>query len=139
MMINCPKCNELIGEELTRCPMCGYGFTDQDIAAIKKTLSERESKEYQYRKELIEISAKKRRRYGLMYFVSLVLMFAGMILTLTTGNTLWVNILLPVAIIAAIAIMVVGHLNGTLCCPHCGASLFRNNGKHCSYCGKRLN
>ena len=138
-MINCPRCKELIGEEFNRCPLCGYDFTDEDIAAIKKTISDRESKEYLYRKELIETSSKKRQRYGLFYLGSLMLIFVGMFLTLSTGEVLWVNIIVPVAITAALATLIIGHVNGTLCCPYCGASLFRNNKKYCTYCGKRIN
>ncbi|MBP5413651.1 MAG: hypothetical protein ILN61_00165 [Lachnospiraceae bacterium] len=138
-MINCPKCNEPIGEDLTSCPMCGYGFTEEDIANIRKTISERESKEYQYRKELIETSVKKRRKYGLFYLACIVLMFVGMYLTLSTKNAIYASILAPVGMIAAISSLIIGHINGTLCCPYCGASLYRNNRKYCSYCGKRLN
>ena len=139
MMINCPKCNELIGEELTACPMCGNDFTDKDIAEIKKILSERESKEYQYRKELIETYAKKRRNLGLIYLICLALIFVGMFLTLSTDNVIYVNILAPGGMIAAVSSLIIGHINGTLCCPYCGASLYRNNRKYCSYCGKRIN
>ena len=137
-MINCPKCKELIGEDYNRCPMCGYDITDEDIAKIKKTISDRESKEYQYRKELIQTSAKKRQKYGIFYLVSLALIFVGMFLTLATEEVLWVNILVPVSITAALATLIIGHVNGALCCPHCGASLFRNNKKYCTYCGGRL-
>ncbi|MBP5414905.1 MAG: hypothetical protein ILN61_06660, partial [Lachnospiraceae bacterium] len=69
----------------------------------------------------------------------IVLMFVGMYLTLSTKNAIYASILAPVGMIAAISSLIIGHINGTLCCPYCGASLYRNNRKYCSYCGKRIN
>ena len=72
-MINCPKCNEPIGEDLKVCPLCRYEFSEKDMADIRKELADKENKLFYYRKEIRENAAKKRTRYVCIMLLSLYL------------------------------------------------------------------
>ena len=38
-MVHCPKCNEVIGEKKSICPLCHHVFTDQELTDIHLTES----------------------------------------------------------------------------------------------------
>jgi predicted amidophosphoribosyltransferase len=138
-MINCPKCNEPIGEDLKVCPICRYEFSEKDMADIRKELADKENKLFYYRKEIRENAAKKRTRYVCIMLLSLfVPVILGCILTKITKNYGFISFLAPVGIISELVVMIVAMINGAFRCPFCDGILYRNHGRYCQNCGEKL-
>ncbi len=134
-MQKCPRCNEIIGDELTVCPMCKTEFTEEHI---KKMKAEKESAEVQAmirEKMMIQDFTKKRYIMGGMLIASLPVAFLSLF---TLGHPIVSWIIFGLFIVLLIGGIIFGAVSGAMFCPHCGRILFRNYGPHCAGCGKRI-
>lgn len=43
-MIKCIKCNELIGNDATRCPLCGYDYSPKELQELRRNAAREEIK-----------------------------------------------------------------------------------------------
>ena len=135
----CPKCKEMIGDDLQICPMCKYQFTREEIERFKR---EKEEAEYGEAKQLEELRAKRARMrviYFLVMMCSIFLPFAAGGAIASIAHNLNIFVIFSVAgIVLGLAVLITGILNGAFRCPYCDTVLFRNYGKYCSHCGKQL-
>ena len=138
MIIKCPECDQLIGDNNTQCPLCKYEFTKQDLIAVE---AQRRSKIRQQQKdelELINLSAKRRTQWIIMFIVSMVLSFLiGFGLVSITGNINYGFITVGLLAVTAIGFPIFGLVSGWMACPFCGGSLYRSYGVCCPHCGKK--
>ena len=138
-MINCPKCNELIGEKHVICPICRYEFPVEDIINIKKMMSDRENKIYYHKKEIREEAAKKRVRYLAAMFIALFLpIIIGFVLYMITKNIRFIEIFSSLGLAAEVIVVIIGQIKGVYRCPFCDRTLMRYYGPYCHNCGEKL-
>ena len=134
-MKSCPNCKELIGDELTSCPICKTVFTEEQIKAAKE---EAWAKEVEARnRENQRLAAFRKKRTIMTY-----MMFGG-IFTLLFSPLFIVNKVVGIILIALFVILlfggvIFGLVSGAAFCPHCGSLLFRNHGDYCHSCGKQI-
>ena len=136
-MKRCPKCNELIGDELSTCPLCNYEYSKEELEAEKRAA---QNEEYQELLRTNKRVALHRRKRAIMTWLVL-----GSIFLLAPASLLfvWVSKYLSLGIVfAALAVLIggiiYGVVSGATSCPHCGSTLFRNHGDHCQSCGKKI-
>ncbi|MBO4346537.1 MAG: hypothetical protein J5840_02735 [Lachnospiraceae bacterium] len=138
-MKTCPKCNEMIGDNIKICPMCKHEFTMDENSEFVKEKEEREKAEYDHFEAIRAQRAKMRRILSIIAIASLVVGgISGAILTSITGDMLYVAVLTSAGIAVEIIVMIYGIVGGAFRCPYCEGLLYRNYGKHCMHCGKRL-
>ena len=139
-MKTCPKCNELIGDELKTCSICGYEFTKEELDAVKRQQQEAEYAEYVRSKERQVKGAKKRTLFGWLMFASIVAPFlAALLLSIFIKVTpVMIVVAVIVAMVCFFTVLIIGMVTGGFSCPHCGRMLYRNHQERCQYCGKKL-
>ena len=135
----CPRCGGLIGENHTTCPVCSCRFTSEEIEKEKITRQEEEARHLREMQEYVAERAKKRL---VMSFIGLGFLFGsflvGGLVASLTQNVTFVAMGATVGMVLEIATIIVGIVNGAFRCPNCDVILFRNGGRHCMHCGKRL-
>ena len=134
-MKNCPNCKELIGDELTSCPICKTVFNEEQIKAAKE---EAWAKEVEARNRETQRLISFRKKRTIMTYM----MFGG-IFTLLFSPLFIVNKVVGIILIALFVILlfggvIFGLVSGAAFCPHCHTILFRNHGDFCQSCGKRI-
>ena len=135
----CPKCNGLIGDNVNTCPVCNYQLTEEDNKRIKDEKEESEVKQNIDFQEVLNKRAKKRLVLSILALGFLFgSLFIGGLVAKATGSVESFGICVAVGAVLEIATIIIGIANGALTCPHCGAILYRNYGKCCMHCGKRL-
>ena len=135
-MVHCPKCNEMIGETKSVCPMCHHVFTDQEMADMKNEKNSYDVKIMDEQRARIVTFAKKRRLFGR---ILLVLLLGLPVLSLFFMNNVTILIILVVLYCAGgVGVIIGGIASGAFRCPHCDSILFRNYGSYCHSCGKLL-
>ena len=138
MMINCPGCDQLIGDNNTQCPLCKYEFTKQDLIDVEEKRRSRVRQQQKDDLELIRLSAKRRTQWVIMLFVSMVLSFViGFGLAAITGNIKYGFITVGLLAVSIIGLVVFGLVSGWMTCPFCGGGLYRTFGVCCPHCGKK--
>lgn len=138
-MKTCPKCNEFIGDTPEICPICKYQFTDADKALFLKEKNEREDEE---RIQFEIMRAKRAKMRIILVIIALSALFIGFflggIIAKATGNIGYFATLATAGMVTEIIVLITGILNGAFRCPYCDTVLFRNYGKYCMHCGKKL-
>ena len=134
-MRNCPNCKELIGDELTSCPICKTVFTTEEIEAARREAREKEIEE-KNRETSRLISYRKKRTV-------ITWMLWGGVFTLLFSPLFIVNKVVGIIFIALFAVLlfggvIFGLISGAAFCPHCKTILFRNHGDYCQSCGKQI-
>ena len=134
-MRNCPNCKELIGDELTSCPICKTVFTAEEMEALRREAREKEI-EAKNRETSRLISYRKKRTI-------MTWMMLGGVFTLLFSPLLIVNKVVGIILIVLFVVLffggiIFGLVSGAACCPHCKAILFRNHGDYCQSCGKQI-
>ena len=135
-MKKCPRCNELIGDELEICPICHTEFTEKQLEEMKKAVETVEVQQLIREKKRLARFHKKRVIMGSIMYSGLGLMLLSPLffhsITSTTGF-----VLLITGGVLFIGGLIFGLISGATNCPYCGSLLFRNYGNHCAYCGKK--
>lgn len=135
-MVHCPKCNEMIGETKSVCPMCHHAFTDQEITYMQNEKNSYDVKIMDEQRARIATFAKKRRFLG---GILLLLLLGLPVLSLFFMNNVTLLIILLVIYFAGgVGVIIFGIMSGAFRCPHCDSILFRNYGSYCHTCGKPL-
>lgn len=134
-MINCPNCNELLGDNVDQCPECRHVITMEERQRISEYIS------YAQEEENIRLMAEHSRRIKLEIIITLLVILLAMggtlLLMLYTENKVFVGIW-EVVILAGYLFAYFGLRIGH--CPFCERSLGRGSlfYTHCPRCGKRL-
>ena len=138
-MIHCPKCREMIGDSSKKCPMCGTVFTQCDLGIIEKERTENEKALAESKERAFELFLKKKKSFAIVLLTVLAFMLVVPWVALAfTSNAVIVLGSMIFFCILEVFVIVWGSYTGGAICPHCGASLFRNNGRYCAYCGGRI-
>lgn len=135
----CPKCRESIGDNLKECPFCKYHFTEEEnekLKTEKEELEKGEAREF-------EIHVAKRAKMRVLF---VILMISSVIVPFVLGGMLAsfmhnfdvFKYLAVSGIVLGIAVLITAILNGAFRCPYCETVLYRNYGRYCSHCGKKL-
>jgi len=131
-MMNCPKCQALMGENLTRCPACFHEIT---AAEFQKMEQEKEAEEKRIEEEAIQEYARRRKAaLGLTALLEVTLLIAGIILVCIKANTL---IIYGVFTIIGVIFWAKSMSSGADLCPYCNAYTHRRGvtflQTNCSY------
>lgn len=135
-MVHCPKCNEMIGETKSICPICHHVFTDQEMSDMKNEKNSYDVKIMDEKRARIMTFAKKRRFYGGV-LVSILLGLPILSLLFLKYITILI-IIIVVYCVGGVGVIIGGIASGAFRCPHCDSILFRNYGSYCHTCGKPL-
>ena len=135
-MVHCPKCNEMIGESKSACPMCHHVFTDQEITDMKNEKNSYDVKIMEEQRARIVSFAKKRRFWGGVLL--LILLGLPVLSLFFLHNIIFLIILLFLFFVGGVGVIIFGIVSGAFRCPHCDAILFRDYGSYCHTCGKPL-
>lgn len=134
-MKNCPRCNELIGDSTSRCPMCKAVFTEDELREMRE--QEYREKSEQAARIADELKAFNQNR-KIMVTMFLGGIFVPFFLVCIVGTMLAINIAVILFGVLVVGSLVFGFVTKAVFCPHCGRMLFRNWGDYCQNCGKRL-
>ncbi|MBP5261166.1 MAG: hypothetical protein J6Z43_03450 [Clostridiales bacterium] len=138
MMINCPGCDQLIGDNNTKCPLCGYGFTEQDLKNVEDKRRFESRQQQKEDLERIRLSAKRRMQWVILLIVCMVLSFViGFGLVALTGNISFGFVAVGLLVVTVIGLPIFGMVSGWMACPFCGGALYRSWGVCCPHCGKK--
>ena len=143
-MISCPKCKELLAEDIKICPFCRHEITDHERVLITKALSEERRKASSEEEKLINDRGAKRMLWLAFTVGFIILMF---ILLMVFCTSPLMN--QPFAYKACAGIVAVTGFGGMLSsalwvftpisrCPHCNSYLFHPFGSYCHRCGGRI-
>lgn len=138
-MINCPKCNESLGDDIRICPFCRHELTDEERLLIEKAKHEEARELSREEAARTEKAAVARLKFWLLLAGILILTMIAMIILNSlelymAGVIVFVAGLVSSFLIAAFMVLVKKVNN----CPHCGGFLFRNWGTNCQWCGKQI-
>ncbi|MCQ2520628.1 MAG: hypothetical protein MJ107_08880 [Lachnospiraceae bacterium] len=139
-MINCPKCNELIGDNAEKCFSCGYEISAEErlkiLDARQASMDNREQE---------AATEHSQKLFAWLAVEGIVLVIAFLLLVITSNVSKMANnpgTLLTccmVAIILPVVWMIIGMFRGVFTCPHCGRMETHHIfAPYCSRCGKRL-
>ena len=135
-MVHCPKCNEIIGENKSICPICHHVFTEQELTDMENEKNSFDVKLMDEQRTRIVTFARKRRIWA---GVLMGILFGFPVLSLFfMGNATVLIILLVGFIVGEVGVIIGGIASGAFRCPHCDSILFRNYGSYCHSCGKLL-
>ena len=134
-MRNCPRCSELIGDSLSRCPMCKAVFTEDEIKEMREQEYREKSEQAARIADELKAFNKDRKIMATMFLCGIFIPF---LLVFMVGTKLATYIAVIVFGVLVVGSLVFGFVTEALFCPHCGRMLFRNWGDHCQNCGKRL-
>ncbi|MBR6256780.1 MAG: hypothetical protein IKR23_05305 [Lachnospiraceae bacterium] len=135
-MVHCPKCNEIIGEKKSICPVCHHVFTDQELKDMENERNSYDVKLMDDRRARIAAFAKKRR--SLAGIMMVILLGFPVLSLFFMHNAIVLIILLVSYFVGSLGVIIVGISSGAFRCPHCDSILFRNYGSYCHTCGKPL-
>ena len=135
-MVHCPKCNEMIGERKSICPMCHHVFTDREMTDMENEKDSYDVRLMDGHRARMAAFVKKRRFWGRILFI-LLLGFPVLPLFLMHNVTLLI-VMLVLYCAGSVGVIIAGIASGAFRCPHCDSILFRNYGPYCHSCGKSL-
>ena len=134
-MRNCPRCSELIGDSLSKCPICKAVFTEDEL----RDMREQENREKaEQAKHIAEELNKFNRNRKIMVAMLLCGIFIPALLVILVRIKIVMIIALIAFCVLVVGSIVFGFATKAVFCPHCDGLLFRNWGDHCQHCGKRL-
>ncbi len=141
-MIHCPKCNEVIGDDVHKCPFCRHEITEEERRNIAK---EKEMANWEATIEAMEEYSRRMRNGFLTWLILMGIAIAGSLIIVFCGlGTFWVFLLIALIIAVGVICAAKWHIGD---CPYCempfysggrhsgGDVLFRN---YCPNCGGRL-
>ena len=138
-MVQCPKCKEAIGDNLTICPLCRHEFTQAEKGEMAKEIRETEEKLRNAEKEMLLKFNQKRSLLNTLLVIAFISLIAVPFLTYSiTKSITGLIIAFAVVCIMFIAVIVTGIVSRAFFCPYCDTLLFRNYGDHCTHCGKKI-
>ncbi len=138
-MINCPKCNESLGDNVLICPFCRHEFTDEERLVISKAKLE----------EAQNRSAEEYKRGSDFSYLRLIWQLGTIaiaVLTILAFNILKFADLSQAALVVLIvgfALLLIENVYFLLIkkannCPHCGGYLSQSYGNKCQWCGGKI-
>ncbi len=140
-MINCPKCNEMLGDDVHKCPFCRYEITEEDRRNI---LKEKELIHWEATIDAMAEHAKRTKYSVIMTLAAIVITIVGMMAVIIYGlHVYWFVGLALLLNVACIIISVKLHLG---VCPYCEQVLRTHYhgcllpflGEYCPHCGGKL-
>lgn len=139
-MINCPKCNELIGDSADKCFSCGYEISAEErfkiLDARQANIDNREQEAAtEHSQKLFTWSVVEG---ALLVIAFLIFVIISNITTLEQSPGIFLTVCL-VAIFLPFVWMIIGIFRGVFSCPHCGSTETHHIfAPYCNRCGKRL-
>ena len=134
-MKQCPRCKEIIGDALTKCPNCYTEFTEKQLEEMKRAMQEKEVQDLIRERERINRFMTKRYIMGAMILTAWAILLVSL---LFIGHKVLMTIVLIVFGVLFVGGLIFGFVSGAVFCPHCGEILFRNYGNYCMRCGKKI-
>lgn len=134
-MINCPKCNELIGDSVTECPICKSPISEE---ARKEAVRNNERLHEDAIANSMSEYAKRTKNEIIVAIVMLLVAIIGMIFIAAYDLSIVYGVILFVIVLLFYGFSVYKYRIGL--CPYCESfmgrgMLFRT---HCPRCGGRL-
>lgn len=134
-MINCPKCNELIGDSVTECPICKSLISEE---ARKEAVRNNERLHEDAIANSMSEYAKRTKNEIIVAIVMLLVAIIGMIFIAAYDLSIVYGVILFVIVLLFYGFSVYKYRIGL--CPYCESfmgrgMLFRT---HCPRCGGRL-
>ena len=135
----CRNCGGMMGDNVNTCSVCNYQFTSEDNEKAKREREEYEARQQRQMQEFVAERAKKRLVMSILALSFLIgsILLSGLVASITHNVTCYA-VGAFVGMVLEIATIITGMVNGAFRCPNCDTILFKNYGRCCMHCGKRL-
>ena len=134
-MIYCPKCNEVIGDDVHKCPFCRHEITEEERRNIAK---EKEMANREATIEAMEEYSRRMRNWFIASAIWAVTALVVMLIVILCNLAMVWYVLIFLLLMAAYLVCVYKlHLAQ---CPYCEQFMRTNifNTTHCPRCGGKL-
>lgn len=137
-MINCPYCNELIGEGLESCPICLKEFTAQ----YRRSMLEKQMKDDRVKQEDDRNIKYKHHRKTMIFKnimnIILVLNIINMLIIIKTHSRLCIHTQVVLFVIFIVTRVIGITFFKVLSCPYCDMYLRSIHIVKCPHCGAEV-